>query len=1121
MSDGGRVSSFAHERSAKIFKTKDGREIRANLTELPILIAPPSPEDLVRLIKRFREIHLRWLLDYLSAEAEASYHNGPREYAPLFGLSYSTRKKQLGGTAYVFRHLRANAIPDEAWAACGLGSIPRGERLSAMFSRNTPHDKQKAFIAATLGKTAASAAAVLKAPEILVFPEMEEALQTSGSVQEFFERMASIAASDQLRDEAEDQPKSGAYKIFIPSAFMFFAAQEGLLLLSPQRQMFSGGFERRELYMRLARSDINGFEELRRISLSKNMKKVEAKHSLPLNHSPMTALLTMTSCTTMRSEADISAELFEKVRDVVDRLVENHGKDYYQVVFFFLNSKRKSDDRLPDRLPERNSANRSLGLAFGWTKMTRGETSGAYFPKSVPGDYKARTDIVGWASWFEKYLGSKENKAFSPIQSSLQKFLLWLHESGIIAHDFAGLDRAFINDGYVDPSTSKCFRAYLERLSCKPKTKNVILSNVAAAFEWLIATRGLVPNNPIKLSFDSFKTGQARGRSVRNCIPREIAEMLKERNRRDDFALSRSFKKHMRTPLAGDGTPEWFPGVAILLDLLLCLPLRGFQARFLDSGEGDQMITVRNDAGQLTQIRNPAKTMIPGQREGCLDFIPASFTSPPRLGLYINTNKTSETANAGYRIPWCPPDLEANIRRMIAWQSERNAVSEPVPCMDKNDYERHMNRSLVHAVKKTFALFRDPDEAKGWPISRKSLYEYWDLLQATVEDEMTRTGRPVRLTELVSRDGKMVRKGVFDIHSLRVTGITALLEAGLSPDIVMEVAGHATIVMTLYYNKVDNERIAREIDAARRRTIELVEGGESSPAEMKGLGLFNTRSEADAAGMEILSDLPGRSAGGVSVMSHGICPGGDCSTGGAYDQSSRTHGPVEPGACSLCRYRLTGPAFLPGLVLNANRLMFELHSTAKQIAETNKKIGEVAAPSSASSRLRGVVEVLTRKTDALASEWAAEVQYAQMAKAMLEETPAGGTDKALPIVGDLRLALEKRHEFVLLQTLAEGYEESVDFRPTGAIEQHRLFLSELSMASNASPFLLSLPCSLRDKAAVMLGRAICDLLPDETLYGLSDGSVQPDEKLKQLSASVEARMLSVNLDDPMKKLNDK
>ncbi|MDD2765357.1 MAG: VPA1269 family protein [Opitutaceae bacterium] len=1099
---------------AAVFQTTDGRQIHANLTDSPILLDDPKMDAALDLVERFRHIHRGWLLDHLCEETKSEYYEGPRSCSPLFGLSYALRKTPSGGKTCVFRHLRAKCLQDATWDACGLGDATPGERLKALIDGTIPHASQRAVLAAAIGDTAESAAQVLKNPDVLVFPNLEAILRASNSASDFFGRIAAMAASEPLRDDLPEEPRTGAYKVFLPSAFMFFAAQEGFVLLSPQRHMFVGGHERRELYLRLAHGRSTYISDFQQ------KDAVTSKPKLPDNQSELSAYLTMTSCTTLRSERDISVDLFTQVRDLADRLVAISGSDYYKVVFSKLNSKRKPDERIYENLSNRNSEKRALGYAFGWTRMTRGETPDDHFPKTAPKDYLARKDIIDWAVAFEEYLGSKENKAQAPIQSSLQRFLVWLHESGNIIHNFYDLERSHINDEYTDPSKSNCFRAHLELLKSKPKTKNVVLGHLSGAFDWLIAKRGLAPKNPIRSAQDAFKTGQARGRTVRNCIPPEVAELLKEANRRDDFALSKSLKKHLRTPLAGDGSPEWFPGIALFIDLLLCLPLRGFQGRFLDSGEGDEWVTVRRADGTLEQIRNPAKTSMRGRREGCLDFIPPIFKNPATLGLSINTNKTSEIENAGYKIPWCPPDLEANLRRMAKWQSERNPVKTPVPCMDKSDYKRHMNRSVANSVKKTFALFRDPDEREGWPISRQTVYEYWDLLQATVEDEQAEKGRTICLTETVRRGGRPVRKGIFDIHALRVTGITALLEAGLSPHIVMDVAGHSTIVMTLYYHKVDNGRIARELDAAKQRISEMAERGENSSDDFGRLGLFNTRNAEDSAGMELLLERQGRGPGGVSIMSHGICPGGDCSTGGEYDPSSRAHGPVAAGACSLCRYRLTGPAFLPGLVLNANRLMFELHTVAKEVAEANGEIAKINQPSPLASRLRGAVEVLTRKTDALATEWAAEVQYAQMAKDMLENTSEGG-NQALALIGEVNIALEKRPEFVLLQTLAKGCQEVVDFKPTAVIEQHRLFLSELLTATDAGPFLLSIPRPLRDRASVMLGQAICDLLPDETLYGLSDGSVQPNEEIKRLADSVKAAAIGGQLDRLANETDDK
>lgn len=348
------VSPFLPFTKAAVFQTTDGRQIHANLTDSPILIDDPKMEAALDLVERFRHIHMGWLLDHLCEETKAEYYEGPRSRSPLFGLSYGDRKKAGGGKAYVFRHLNAERLPEGAWTACGLGDIPKGKRLATLAAGGVLHAQQRAMLAAAIGDTAESAAQVLKNPDVLVFPNLEAILQASNSASDFFGRMAAMAASEPLRDDLPEETGTGAYKVFLPSAFMFFAAQEGFVLLSPQRQMFAGGHERRELYLRLAHGRstyISDFQE---------KDAATGEPELPKNHSELRAYLTMTSCTTLRSERDISVDLFAQVRDLADRNVVNHGRDYYRNVFWKLNLKRKPEERIYENLPYRNSENRAL-----------------------------------------------------------------------------------------------------------------------------------------------------------------------------------------------------------------------------------------------------------------------------------------------------------------------------------------------------------------------------------------------------------------------------------------------------------------------------------------------------------------------------------------------------------------------------------------------------------------------------------------------------------------------------------------------------------------------------------------------------------------------------------------
>lgn len=411
----------------------------------------------------------------------------------------------------------------------------------------------------------------------------------------------------------------------------------------------------------------------------------------------------------------------------------------------------------------------------------------------------------------------------------------------------------------------------------------------------------------------------------------------------------------------------WFPGFATIIDLLLRIPLRGFQARFLDSGEGDERIysTGPNEKGEM--VPNPAYSR--GRSEGCLVLL-RSIGGKETLGLHINTNKSSLLNEEGYDIAWCPPELERSLLALREWQVEHNPLSEPIPCMERNEFLTHRNKSTTQSVKKTFPLFRSP-EGNGWPISSSRLRKYWDRLVSAAEDELAAAGRPACLTEIVELDGKQVKKAIYDIHSLRVSGITALLEAGLEPDIVQQVAGHSSIMMTMYYKKTEISRINEAMERAYAKTLSDCE---SNGVSVDQMALGNIHPDCSTTALSMFSEGRLRMDGSVNVMTHGICPGGECSTG------SIDRGPIPSGACSICRHRLTGPAFLPGIVLNANKLMHGLHVVAAEIADMDKKIQTKIDAGENPRLLEGQRELREREAESIITQWSAEIQYAEFAK---------------------------------------------------------------------------------------------------------------------------------------------
>nr|WP_277395008.1 tyrosine-type recombinase/integrase [Magnetospirillum aberrantis] len=313
------------------------------------------------------------------------------------------------------------------------------------------------------------------------------------------------------------------------------------------------------------------------------------------------------------------------------------------------------------------------------------------------------------------------------------------------------------------------------------------------------------------------------------------------------------------------------------------------------------------------------------------------------------------------------------------------------------------------------------------------------------------------------------RVALFDLHSLRVSGITALIEAGLPPHFVQEIIGHAAIVMTLYYHKIHPGKINRALNEAFESRELSLERIPEVLADLDGYDAFllNSRAVEDTLGREMLCSAIG--SGTYQVFSHGICPAGDCRTGGEYSHLKKEHDAVpRAGACSLCRYRLTGPMFLVGLVVNANKIMAELHGKGQEIARLNDEIRHRRREGKAITSFQARRELLHRELEDLWMEWASEHQYVQDSARLLRNyLHYRDGDARLPVLAaegalrQLAVKAERRHPFHLNQLLAEASAYVPSERHGQAIGERDAFLNELLANNDIDPFLLRLPCDAR------------------------------------------------------------
>jgi hypothetical protein len=401
----------------------------------------------------------------------------------------------------------------------------------------------------------------------------------------------------------------------------------------------------------------------------------------------------------------------------------------------------------------------------------------------------------------------------------------------------------------------------------------------------------------------------------------------------------------------------WSPVRAVALYIKLELPLRTFQVRMLDSGEADTWRYIHSPSGGgFVLNHNPLATgseKRPSQRG-----VFHRNSTEKESGFYINTNKTADINKAekdkGYVIPWANDEVLYWLEKLRNWQERYNPITAPTPWIELES--RHFGYTPPHADVltqrgSTCFLFRDPTNGEGdKPLDSWSLIPIWFKLLARLEKRCASNGETLdNGTPLRFVDPDSDRVTYFPLHALRVSLISYfILDLKLPIAVVSKmIAGHATIIMTLYYTKFGKAYMREVLSKAEKNELEAERINHRrflADATLEQVSQRFAYVSEDA----VRSAISNRGALAAFVFDDkGICPNGAtlCDVGGEKlrpEAKLSDYAPV-PGFpqernCVYCRFFLTGPAFMPGLIAHFNYVSEKTHRQSARYNSLQDKL---------------------------------------------------------------------------------------------------------------------------------------------------------------------------------------
>ncbi|WP_043310414.1 VPA1269 family protein, partial [Pseudomonas sp. ML96] len=451
----------------------------------------------------------------------------------------------------------------------------------------------------------------------------------------------------------------------------------------------------------------------------------------------------------------------------------------------------------------------------------------------------------------------------------------------------------------------------------------------------------------------------------------------------------------------------WSPVRFVALYTLLRFPLRGQQILWLDSGEADDEIAVLDpEHGGVRWEKNTAPLAGKGSKKRRRQAaVQRGDNDAPKL--YVTTNKTGRK-DGGYEVPWIPDDLLYWFLLLRDWQAKYNPLKEPTRWSDIK-LRAETNEKILQARGTQCFLFRT--DASGQPALTTTAFTHTlpALLYA-----IQRSGENLASKSPKFKANNQRYLSPYTPHSLRVSLITALIADGGAPiHLISKLVGHTSLVMTIYYTKLNNDQMRRTMGETEKRTAHIATQRHAETVRTQGLQPLLNQLIATSGNRSLLeSDVPNSAC---MVFDCGICPmsGAACHIGGeaiADRKVESLYAPVEAGYlgkrnCPRCRFFVTGVPFLGGLVALANEIALEIHAESARFQKYTEEVElleqafydlcqasqlDTQQEQAELKRSRAIQEQSAGKLDGLLADYVAVNHYVQGCLKLINEGEQSG-----------------------------------------------------------------------------------------------------------------------------------